>query len=160
MLPPRQRQSGESAFGYGLLLFSLFVFHQAYTISGFRGLSTAGAIPMAAAAVMIVCAALIVIENHRHARRPRPESENALPARRVAPRDILVFVGLMALFTVALEPLGFLVSAFVFLVASIHYLHRGSALFTLAVSAAALGVIYVVFRLLFLVVLPEGSLFR
>ena len=66
----------------------------------------------------------------------------------------------MALFTVALEPLGFLVSAFVFLLASIHYLHRGAAWFTLAVSAAALGVIYVVFRLLFLVVLPEGSLFR
>ena len=158
MLPPRQRQSGESAFGYGLLLFSLFVFYQAYVISGFGGLSTAGAVPMAAAAVMIVCAVLVVIENHRHARRA--SSEAALPARRVLPRDILVFVALIGLFTLALEPLGFLVSAFVFLVASIHYLHRGAALFTLAVSAAALAVIYVVFRLLFLVVLPEGSLFR
>lgn len=158
MLPPRQRQSGESAFGYGLLLFSLFVFHQAYVISGFRGLSTAGAVPMAAAAVMIVCAALVVVDNHRHARRAAPET--ATPTRRVLPRDILVFTGLIGLFTLALEPLGFIVSAFVFLLASIHYLHRGSALFTLAVSAGALAVVYVVFRLLFLVVLPEGSLFR
>lgn len=153
----RERMPGELAFGWLLVLFSLFVLYQATRISGFAGLSAPGTVPMGAAGIMVLCAAISLARTHR---RRAPDTRAGGFFARVATRDIAIFVALIALFTLALEPIGFLASSFVFLAASILYLHKGSILFALAVAVGAIAAIHVVFRMIFLVVLPEGGFLR
>ena len=50
MSAPLPRKVGELFFGFIVLAFSVFLFWQAYEISGFSELSSPGSVPMAAAA--------------------------------------------------------------------------------------------------------------
>jgi putative tricarboxylic transport membrane protein len=56
----RRRLPGELTFALLLIGLSLFLLWQAYGISGFESLTSAGAFPMVAAAVMLVTAVLCV----------------------------------------------------------------------------------------------------
>jgi len=60
------------------------------------------------------------------------------------------------IYSVVLESLGFVLSSFVFLFVSIQFLYRRNVLTTLTISLLALIVVYIIFRLIFQVVLPEG----
>ncbi len=71
---------------------------------------------------------------------------------------LVAFTGGIALYMLALEPVGFLLSSYVFLVASMAILGSRRWGLNLLVSAVALGVIYVIFQTVFSVVLPNGSL--
>jgi hypothetical protein len=55
---------------------------------------------------------------------------------------------------VALEPAGFLVSSFVFLIVGMGILRRRDPLLVLAVAAGSLGVVFLIFRYVFTVMLP------
>lgn len=156
MPEPRRREPGETAFGYLILVISLLILHQSYAISGFSSVSSAGVFPMIASTVMAVSAAAIILRNRRLA---TPDPEIGI-IRRVAPPAVVVLTLLIVAYMLALEPLGFLLSSFLFLFASMLYLERRSPLLLLLVSAFSLGLIYLVFRTVFSVVLPQGWLFR
>jgi hypothetical protein len=159
-VPERRREPGEVVFGYLLLGFSLFVFSEAYKISGFSSWSGAGVFPLGAATVMVLSSLVIIAKNHR---MPKPAEGQTIAAEfrwRILPTDILVFVGLLVAYTLALDALGFLLSSFLFLLASILHLYRGNVLLVLLVSAGSLAAIYVLFRIVFTVTLPQGWLFR
>jgi hypothetical protein len=64
----------------------------------------------------------------------------------------------MIAYLAALPLFGFLAASGLFLFASFQYLWRRNPLVTLLLSAVALAAIYVVFRIVFRVVLPQGSL--
>ncbi len=158
----RRREPGESAFGFLLLLLGLFVVAEGYRIDGLYSVSSAGVFPALSGAVMVV-SALVTIAGNRRMERPDIPEGSSLPrefARRITPRDVVVLALLILLYMLALEPLGFLVASLPFLFLSILYLHRGGVLFTLLVSAGSLAAVYLVFRVVFTVVLPTGSLFR
>ena len=113
---------------------------------------------MLAAGTMLVSGLMIVADTARK----KPEGAHSTLQsflREITPGQLLLFTALMVAYMFALEPLGFLVSTFLFLLASITVLYRGSILMTLAISAASLAAIYVIFRQVFGVVLPKGSLF-
>lgn len=158
----RRRQPGETVFGYILLLLGLFVVAEGYRIDGLHSPSSAGVFPALAGLVMTFSAVSII----RRARRALPVHvpEGSGTAReflrRTTPMDVAVIAVLMLCYMLALEPFGFLASSFVFLFLAMRYLHRGTLLMTLVISAGALAAVYVVFRLLFTVVLPAGWLFR
>jgi putative tricarboxylic transport membrane protein len=76
----------------------------------------------------------------------------------VIPRVIVGFTLLIALYMFALEPLGFIVSSFVFLVAGMWILGSRRLVYNTVVSAVSLAVIYVIFQTAFSVVLPDGVL--
>jgi putative tricarboxylic transport membrane protein len=158
--PPRRRLPGELAFVVVMLLLGAIALWQAARISGFSGWSTPGAVPMLAAAVMVL-AGLKVVRDTRRMRRPELEGDetNARSfVRQVVPARIVWFTLLIAGYMLLLEPLGFVVCSFLFLVGAMFALGERRLLRTVAISAVSLALIYVVFQTAFSVVLPEGLL--
>lgn len=152
------RQPGELAFSLLLLVASLFLAWQAWTIAGFASLSSAGVMPMLATGTMALSGLVILGQT---ARRRAPARQGV--ARRflaeVTPPRLALFAAMIVLYMLALEPAGFLFSSFLFLFAGMAFLHRRSLLLSLVVSAASLALIWFVFRHVFAVVLPAGRLF-
>lgn len=152
--PPRR--PGEAVFAVILLVVSLALLHQAYGISGFSGLSTAGIFPMLATATM-AGAMVAVLWTLRKARAAPDEGTEGWLARfshHILPTTIIVFLALIVAYLLALERVGFLISSLVFLFLSIWYLYRRNPLLIAAISAGALAIIYVIFRYVFSVLLP------
>ncbi|MEZ5534593.1 MAG: tripartite tricarboxylate transporter TctB family protein [Thiolinea sp.] len=148
-----KKHPGESVFGWLMLGFSLFMFYQAYQIAGFSALSSPGSIPLAASAIMIIAACLIVIQN-----TTRPAADRGFTAFReqIIPASVAVFCGLILVFAVVLKTVGFILTAFTFLLLSIWFLHKRGFIPSLLLALVSIVLVYIVFRLVFQVVLPEG----
>jgi len=154
----RRRKAGERTFGVLMLLLALFMLWQAYLISGFEGLSTPGAFPMAAAFAMVVAAVIVVIGDSK---RP-PEVEGQLSTQMrsfstsIAPSIVVIFAGFVVGYAALFDAIGFLPASFLFLFAAMHFLNRAPVGFNALIALLSLIVIYALFRLIFQVVLPEG----
>jgi hypothetical protein len=156
----RRLNPGETAFGYLMLAFSLFLLYQTYKIAGFSSISSGGAYPMFAAALMVIGSAAIVIRNRRSPKveASGPTEEWRRFRREVAPPYPLVgYVGIIVLYMLLIEPLGFNISSFLFLFGSFAYLYRKGIWLALGLSFGSVVIIYVVFRLVFRVILPEAE---
>ena len=152
----RKLRTGENFFAWILLLFSLFVLLQAYFISGFSSISSAGTFPMAASAVMVVSSCLILLKNRRF---EKPETRNlrdelAQAAKAVLPYKFLIYTVIVVAYVTLLQPLHFLPSSFAFLVISIIYLKGTTVPKALIISISILVFIYILFQYVFRVVLP------
>jgi putative tricarboxylic transport membrane protein len=145
----RRKRRGEDLFGLIMVVFSVGLFWQAYAIAGFSALSSPGAFPMAAAAMMVIGSLIVAYGNLKNT-----ASRDDTP---ILPAQVAIFTGLVLVYAVLLSPLGFLPSSFLFLFAGTRLLYpRAGWLWTGAVSLGALIAIYVIFRLVFQVILPEG----
>ncbi|MCB1639922.1 MAG: tripartite tricarboxylate transporter TctB family protein, partial [Thiothrix sp.] len=113
---------GESVFGWLMLLFSLFAFYQSYQIAGFSSLSSPGSLPMAASAIMVLAACMVVVGNF--SRPPPDEGGLKVFLAQVFPYTVAVFCGLILLFAVMLNSLGFILTAFLFLFSSMWFLQK------------------------------------
>jgi putative tricarboxylic transport membrane protein len=143
-----------------MLLLSLTALWQAWRIAGFAAWSSPGALPMFAALVMVVSGAKILRDTLR-VKGPDTTPETSLRRQffhAITPAVLIWFTLLIALYMFALEPLGFLVASFLFLVAAMFALGDRRILHTALISAVSLAVIYVIFQTAFSVVLPEGVL--
>lgn len=148
-----QRRPGELGFALVLTFGSLGLLHNAYGIAGFAALSSPGAIPMATSLVMVIAAGLVAL---RTMRLPKVAGETL--ARDILPGRVILFVGFLIAFGLLLKPLGFVLTAALFLTLSIKALARRGWGYTLAVALGSLVVIWGVFRLVFTVLLPAGIL--
>lgn len=156
----RRLNPGETAFGYLMLAFSLFLFYQTYKIAGFSSISSGGAYPMAAAALMVASSLFVLLRNRR-----MPKVEAAGPAeewrrfrKEVAPPyPLLGYAGIMLLYMVLIEPLGFNLSSFLFLFGSFLYLYKRGIWLTLGLSVGSVALIYLVFQVVFRVILPGAE---
>lgn len=157
----RPRRTGELIFAVGLLGFSLAAFWQAFEISGFSGASTPGVFPMLASGAMAVSALCIL---RRTLAMPKPVEDPASSlqpfAAEVLPPRLVAVLLLVVLYLAAMPWIGFMASSGLFLLATIAFLWRRGFLYSLLLTAICLGAIYVVFRVVFQVVLPEGTLLR
>jgi hypothetical protein len=150
---PTTRRPGEVVFTIILLVGSLVLLWQAYGISGFSALSSAGAFPMAMSSVMVVSLSVILL---RTLRMPAPAAVLDRFRTEILPATVVVFGGLILVYSLVLNTLGFVLSSFLFLLASITYLQGGRFKRALGLSLLCILCVYVVFRLVFQVVLPEG----
>lgn len=146
-----QNKPGETLFGFLMLAVSIALLWQSYSISGFDALSSPGAFPMAASAVMVITACIICVQNVKLS-TPATTSFSEL----ILPKIVAIMIGMVFIFAVVIESAGFILTALVFLFAAIKVLHRSSVTRTLMLTLLILVLIYVVFRLIFKVVLPEG----
>jgi len=151
------RRPGELAFICLLALFSAAALWQAYDISEFTGLSQPGVFPMLAAATMLLSCVFIL----RDTLRTRPNQE---PGQRTAfwhtimPMRLMVMLAMVALYLYAMPWLGFVIASGLFLFACFAYLWRKSLLISLLLAAGSLAAVYFLFRIVFEVVLPQGTL--
>ena len=156
--PGPARLPGELAFCALLLLLSLFLLWQAYGISGFESLTSAGMFPMLAAATMVVTGAVFSWQSLR--RGPADFSGQGNWQAFVAQVTPPIWVGFtvaVCLYMLALPRLGFLGASFLFLLLSMRLLGSHRWLLNVGVSVATLAAIYGVFQTIFSVVLPKGS---
>lgn len=152
----RRRRSGEQAFAWMLMAFSVAVLILAYRISGFKSVSSPGAFPMAAAAVMVVSMALVLIENLRM-RKPkvagvRDEMRRAF--NRMLPWIIIIYTGIIVGYAVLIQPVHFFPASFIFLFVSMVYLRGTTWLRALLITTGVLICIYIIFQFAFRVTLP------
>ncbi len=148
-----KRRPGELAFALFLTVASLFLLYSAYGISGFDALSAPGAIPMATTLVMVIAAAVVVL---RTARLPIVATETI--SKDILPGTVILFVGFLIVFGLLLQPLGFVLTAALFLIITIKVLAKRGWGYTLTVAMGSLVVIWIVFRVVFTVLLPAGIL--
>lgn len=144
----RPTRRGESVFGLILLVLAVGLFWQSWRIAGFSALSSPGAFPLAASFSMIVAAVIVVIGNLR---RQAERDDTA-----ILPFTVVVFTAFIVIYAVLIEPLGFLPASLLFLFAGTKFLYKGGWIATAAISILSLAAIYVLFRIVFQVVLPEG----
>jgi putative tricarboxylic transport membrane protein len=158
MRKARRRRPGEIGFVGILLIFALLVLYVAYRISGLAGPSSAGVFPMLAGLAMVGSAVAILRQTLR---MPVEDGGGAGVIRRfvarIAPAEVAVYALIVIGFMLALQPLGFVAAAFLFLLISFLYLRRGGIVLALLLSAGSIAAILVVFRYVFRVILPEGA---
>ena len=152
----RKLRAGENFFAWLMMAFSLFVLIQAYLISGFSSISSAGTFPMGAAAIMVVAMALVLLENRKLEKPDDDDLKDELhrAAKQVLPKVFLVYTGIIIGYMVLIKPLHFVPSSFAFLLVSMIYLKGSTVIKSLIISTLTLACIYAVFQYFFRVVLP------
>ncbi len=152
---PSARRPGEVVFSLLLAVFSVTAFWQSYAISGFKGLSEPGVFPMLASATMLL-SSLVILRDV--VARPASPDTGFLPFQReVIPARLAVVVGLILAYVVAMPQVGFVISSAGFLFVSFWYLWRKGPVISAALALTSLALIYFIFRQVFQVVLPQGS---
>jgi putative tricarboxylic transport membrane protein len=140
-------------FAIFLMLASLFLLYSAYGISGFKALSSPGSVPMATTLVMVVSSFIIALRTSRLSKVAHETlSKDILPVM------VILFIGFLVIFGLLLKPLGFVLTAALFLTIAIKVLARRGWGYTLTVALGSLVVIWIVFRVVFTVLLPAGIL--
>lgn len=145
------RRPGEAVFIAFLALASLGLLIKAYGIAGFEALSSPGALPMAAAAVMLVSALVILVQTMQ-----APVRKDETVREHILPIAVVVAIIAITAYAFLLQPLGFLITSFLFLAVLIRVLSGRSLFFCVWSSALCVLLIYVVFRIIFTVLMPEG----
>ncbi|WP_134681484.1 tripartite tricarboxylate transporter TctB family protein [Paracoccus ravus] len=151
MHPSRNRRPGELVFNLILVGASLFLLYSAYGISGFEALSSPGAVPMLTTAVMVLAAGRILWEVLR-----KPVATDQSFIRDILPMPIVVTIAMVALYALALSRLGFIPTSVLFLIVMVRYLSRRGWGFCIGVAVGTVALIYLVFRLIFSVLMPQG----
>lgn len=145
------KKPGESSFGFVLLIFSLFIFYQAYKISGFTALSSPGAFPLVTSGLMCLSACFTIFSNYK-----RKAKTEGMFFDEIVPGYLAVAIVLLFIFSVVLETLGFILTAFFFLVIMTLLFYKRGLVRSVFLSLLSIAIIYIIFRLLFQVILPEG----
>ena len=156
MKKERKLRAGENVFGWLMMALSLFVLVQAFLISGFSSISSAGTFPMLASAVMVIAVVSMLLDNRKLKKPDTGGFKNELQqaSKQVFPKVFLVYTIIVIGYIILIKPLHFLPSSFVFLLLSMIYLKGSSALKSLLISTVTLGCIYIMFQYFFRVVLP------
>ncbi|QJF50610.1 tripartite tricarboxylate transporter TctB family protein [Roseobacter ponti] len=150
------RRPGELVFALLIVVFSVAAFWQSYGISGFSGKTEPGVFPMLASGVMVFSGIAILVSA---ARQPGPAAQSpGFFAEVLTPRHIIL-TGLVLGYVLLMPVLGFIAASAVFLFCSFQFLWRKNPLLTLALTAGTLLLIWFIFREVFQVVLPRGTLF-
>jgi len=151
------RRPGELVFALLIVVFSVAALWQSYNISGFSGKTTPGVFPMIASGVMVI-SGVVVLMSATQLPAP-PEGAPGFLAEILTLRHMVV-IGLVLAYVLLMPLIGFVASSAVFLFCSFQFLWRKNPLLMLALTGVTLVIIYVVFREVFQVVLPQGILLQ
>ncbi|MDZ4136999.1 MAG: tripartite tricarboxylate transporter TctB family protein [Paracoccaceae bacterium] len=151
MQSKQPRRPGELVFNAAIAVVCLYLLWSAYTISGFEAFSAPGAMPMAFTGIMSVTALLVLWESWRKSGASGEKLE-----RDILPANVVGTIVLIIAYAVILKPLGFLPTSFLFLFAAIWMLSRRNPLWCAGMALLSVALIYLVFRMIFSVLMPEG----
>jgi putative tricarboxylic transport membrane protein len=151
------RAPGETLFALSMLMGAAVLLHQAWSIAGFSSFSSAGVFPMLAAGTMVASGIAVAVQTARKTCADEGSALRNFAFDVVGPK--VLFIGaLITAYLFLLEPLGFVTSSALFLSVAICGLHRRNYAGMIALSLATVAVIYLLFRYVFIVILPQGVL--
>ncbi|MDC0609420.1 tripartite tricarboxylate transporter TctB family protein [Vibrio sp.] len=154
MTTKTSRGPGELVFNGILVLVSMFLVYQSYQISGIGKLSSPGFFPLVASFVMLL-SSLSTFWTTLRVKAPSHSLESFF--ERILPKNILIMLASVLFFVLCLDTLGFISAAFLFLFFTFTVFYRRGWVISLVLSVITLTVVFVIFRMVFLVVLPEGE---
>lgn len=158
MKTPETLRPGERIFALLLVVFAGYAFWESYGISGFSGLTTGGVMPMLASGVMVVTSLVVLSDTLR-----RPSRTDGGIANLIAylfPLRVVLFTLLVILYVAVIPSVGFLAASGGLLFVSVWALWRRGPFWSLAIAVLSVGVIYLLFRVVFSVVLPTGTMWQ
>lgn len=158
MKTPDTLRPGERLFALLLVVFAAYAFWESYEISGFTGLTTAGVMPMLASGVMVLTGLVILVEALRGP--PVADSSTKGLVNYLFPQRVVLFTLLVALYVAVIPGVGFLPASGALIFVAVWALWRKGPFWSLAISIFSIAVIYLLFRIVFKVVLPIGSLWQ
>jgi hypothetical protein len=149
------RRPGELVFLLALLGGGFLAIREAWRLGGFANLSGPGFFPMLASTILVASLVAVI---WRRVREGEPFGALRRFFHDVMPLPLVVVTGLILAYVAIMPALGFMAASGLFLLAMLLYLWRQGIWLSLAVVAASLLAIQVVFRMVFQVVLPTGWL--
>lgn len=140
--------------GVIVLLAALALFFSALTIQPLDELSPTSdaAFPVVVSGIGVLLAVSILVGDLRRAKKG--VSPQAEPSLRILDRDVVVLIGLMALYGVLLYLIGYILSTLVFTVLAVGYLHERNWKQGLLIGFISTFMIVLVFKYGFSVILP------
>lgn len=147
------RKPGELIFNGLMFLLSAILLWYAYKISGFSSFSAPGTFPMSAAFIMLFFSGVTFLKSLK---KNKISGEFVLFFKNILPVRIAFMMMLILVFSLVLESVGFLISSFVLLSVAFYFYHKRNVVSSFMISIMALIIVYAIFRLVFLVILPEG----
>lgn len=149
-VPEKVRKPGEIGFAIIGVVFGVLGFYFAMDMTS-DTYSSPSVFPKLSSIIIICCALVSLMKAVKRAAPPAGETV----FKYLLPRDVLVILVMLIVYCIALPRLHFVPSSYAFMVVGMVYLHRGKKIVqSLIYSAIALVMLVVVFRYLFLVILP------
>ena len=158
MKPIHTPRPGERLFALILVIFSSYSLWESYGISGFTGLTTGGVMPMFASTIMVLTGLVILSASFR--RTNSTESGVAALITYLFSVRIVLFTCLVATYVAVIPSIGFLGASGGLLFVTIWALWRKGPFPALLIALVSIAAIYFLFRIVFQVVLPIGSLWQ
>lgn len=150
------RKPGELVFAGLLFGLSIAITYLAFDISGLSSTSSPGTIPVLAAVVLLISSLITLIKTAKKSTNSEPFSFLGT----VSTRLFLFFALISFIYILLINQLGFLTASLMYLFVSSLVLYRRGPLLAILISINTLAIIYVVFRALFSVILPEANLWQ
>lgn len=154
MQTDQTRKPGELGFAAILCALSLLLLYSAYNISGFSALSSPGTFPLVATSIMVITSATTLLRATRH----QSDLSGGGFFAQIVPPAVGGFCGLIAVYAILFNSLGFLLASLLFLIAGFKFLDRRGWARTVLLALLSLVLVYIAFRLIFQVILPAGIL--
>jgi len=158
MKAPETLRPGERLFAFLLVVFAGYSFWESYRISGFSGLTTGGIMPMLASGVMVVTGLVILSETIRKTSAAQNSIRGLITY--LFPLRVVLFTALVVGYVGVIPSVGFLAASAGLLFLATWALWQKGPVWALLISILSTGAIYLLFRVVFQVVLPVGSLWQ
>lgn len=149
-VPEKVQKPGEVVFNLMWIVFGILGFYFAMDMTS-DTYSSPSVFPKFASIVIVFCASISLFKSIKRERPARGETA----FKYLLPRDVTAMILMIMVYCFALPRLHFIPSSYAFMVVGMVYLHRGKKIpQCFLYSAIALAILVVVFRYLFLVILP------
>lgn len=130
-----------------LIIFSIFAVFQSLKISGNELTPTSpGAFPLFISILLLGFSIWIFIEGSKRDENPSKD--------KIFTKEIIFIIILLLLYSLLLEIMGFEMATLGFLFLSINYLTKSNTIRNLFISLLTIGIIIIVFKIVFKVILP------
>lgn len=158
MKTPDTLRPGERGFALLLLAAAAYAFREAYLISGFAGLTTGGVLPMLASGVMVISGLVILGDTFRKPVTVKRSLREVVVY--LFPFRLVWFTALLVVYGASIHKIGFLVASGAFLFISVALLWRRGPLWAGGIALISILCVYGIFRVVFQVVLPHGTMWQ
>lgn len=150
-VPEKRRKPGETAFAMLATMVGILGYYFAMGMTS-ENLSSPSVFPKISSVIIVICG-LICVYNSSKKEAPAEGAPNIFNF--LLPKDVLVILILLLVYCLVLPKLHFIISSYAFIAIGMIYLHRGKYIWqSLLISAIAITLLVVIFRYVFLVILP------